>query len=162
MIQDNSFLQPLYLPVTQNRYLCVWLLCLHGLAITGIVLTGWPAVWKWTGVLFVVLHGLVQCYRQCIAPAARRVVAVALQTAADRGSAQWWLQLAASREQAQWLPARLMDDALIHPRCLVLRFRSELGCHRLLFIDSPDNAATLRRLRVRLRYPLAGEPLVGE
>ena len=53
-----------------------------------------------------------------------------------------------------WQTAMLLPGAFVHPACQVLRLNTQAG--RRTFILTPGNVPdeVLRRLRVRLRYPI--------
>lgn len=67
------------------------------------------------------------------------------------GQDRWWLL----REDGKALRLRRLPGSFVHPRLVVLRFKDENGrvYSQALRADNMD-APSLRRLRVRLRFPL--------
>jgi len=70
------------------------------------------------------------------------------QTLLLDSSDAWWLCDSVHRQ-----PLQLLPGPFVHPQLVMLRFRTS-DCSLRTIVLSPDNAeqATLRRLRVRLRF----------
>ena len=64
---------------------------------------------------------------------------------------QWTIRM----HDAEWQPAYLLPGAFVHPLCQVLRFRTPAGVHAFILTRASAPGDVLRRLRVRLRHPLA-------
>lgn len=151
MIQTNSLLQPIRLTVNNSAALAIFIAVLHGGALLLLMQTSLAPVWLSIGGLCVLLHGGIKVYHY--RPGHPDAVREIVLTSDERGSGeQWWLR--GGGTPGEWLVAELQSDALIHPRLLLLRFRSQRGEDRVVIVANSSNADAHRRLRVRLRQPL--------
>lgn len=150
MFQDNSLLQPLHVGTVDQTGLQWFIGLLHAVTLALLPLSSLSFVMAASMAVAVILHGSIQLYRY--RPQRPQAVCEIRLDSPAGAAAQWWLRLASGH----WLSARLGNDALIHPRLLLLRFHSKLGSHRVLLHANADNAEVLRRLRVRLRHPVDG------
>lgn len=151
MIEDNSLLQPIRLTVNSNAALALFIGVLHGGALLLLLQTSLAPLWLLAGGFSLMLHGGIKLYRY--RPGHPERVSEILLTSGEHGSGeQWWLRC--SGMPGEWLAAELQGDALIHPRLLLLGFRSRRGEDRVVIVADSSNADAHRRLRVRLRQPL--------
>lgn len=146
MIQDNSFIQPVRLPVNRHGLLPGFVVLVHAGAVMLLWLSALPVVVKWTGVIVLLIHGGWQC-QQTWPRLNRRLPREVLLKTDD----SWWCGDA----HGNWQAARLLPDSFIHPLLMVLRLRTQQGCQRVVLIADAGNRDDLRRLCVRLRYPQA-------
>ena len=139
-------LPPLRLRPMPSRIVRGWLLLIHLLALAGI----WSASLGEVArplLSLVVLASLGGLWR----PEATRRGEAVVEAELD-GGGQWSLGLA----DGQRLAATLEPTSLVHPRLLILHFRSgRLRRHHLLLPgDALDReVARLLRMRLRTRYP---------
>lgn len=146
MPEDNRFLQSLRLNVRPLHSLLTVLILTHGGAVLLVLHTALPG-WLQTVLAGIAgLHGYIMLQKHILLADPRQPREVVLNA---RG--QWLL----TDGRGRTMSAELLADALIQPFMVALRFRTAYGIQRVLIVMNKDNADTLRRLRVRLRYPVA-------
>lgn len=64
-----------------------------------------------------------------------------------------WRVVDISRKDQYWDRVKLIPGAFVHPRLVVLNLKGRAGRYCFLLTHGNVDADTLRRLRVRLRYP---------
>lgn len=146
MIQDNSFINPIRLPVNQNGLLPGFVVLIHAGAMILLWLSALPVVVKWPGVIVLLGHGGWQCQQSW--PRLNQGLAREVLLKTDDS---WWCTDA----RGHWQAAQLLPDSFIHPLLMVLRLRTVNGCQRVVLVANSGNRDQLRRLCVRLRYPQA-------
>lgn len=148
MIQNNSFLQTIRLPVNISPWLPVYLLVIH----SGALLLIWQtamAVWlALVCCIAILIHAgfMLRRYLPRFNPDLVREIILAADDT-------WRIRDGHGRCHA----AELLTDTFLHPRLVVLRLRCANGLHRAVIIRDRYNEAMLRRLRVRLRHRVDSE-----
>lgn len=142
----RGFNSPLYLCPVPPRACLVPVGFIHAGALAGIFAAALAPYLQW-GLAGMVLVHLALSVRRLYGRAAARVVL----TARD----DWFLIEPGGRSRAVKPDAGLV----LHPGLILLIFRDEQANRwPFLFWSRYADADSLRRLRVRLRYPLAGPP----
>ncbi len=143
MIQDNSFIQVIRLPVNTTGWLPVYIAVIHSGAAGLLFVTAIPVLVQWLCCIAVLVHAGWLTYK-LLPPFNDRVPHEVLLKPDD----SWWLTDGQGHSQPAWL----QPGAFIHPLLLVLRFQSPDGGKRAVIVADHDTAARVRRLRVRLKY----------
>ena len=142
---SNAFLQPLIIDYHISRGVWIYLLLLHLFALHALWYSDLPTVFSLPASL-VVIGSLARRSRQWRNSAQCPLIRQVILDSENR----WWLR----RQGAGDSRLGLLPGSFVHPWIIILRFVNE-AAGRDTFILCRDNldADTLRRLRVRLRYP---------
>ncbi|MDZ7736365.1 MAG: protein YgfX [Gammaproteobacteria bacterium] len=141
MIQDNSFMQAIRLPVNEGPWAVLYLITIHGGAVVLLFATGMPWQLQLLCCVAVTVHAghmLAQYSPRFSRELPRELL---LTPAGD-----WWL----TDGDGNACRAVLKPDAFISPPLVVLRFQVETGIRRAVIVADEYNTDMLRRLRVRL------------
>ena len=133
---------PIVVPGKPSPRLMAVDIMVHLGALLGLFLADFGLGWK-------ALAGVVIAWRG-VCSLRSRLAQAQLSFRLD-GQDRWWLL----REDGKALRLKRLPGSLVHPRLVVLRFKDENGrvYSQVLRADNMD-APSLRRLRVRLRFPL--------
>lgn len=144
----NHFELPVLITVKTSKWLKFWLYIIHLLVIPVILITGlgWPVK-----ALLTIIVGISLCFvdRNYIQLPGRSSVVRIMLNDAD----EWWLSTA----QGDTINAALLPPAFVHPLLISLLFQAQGRKFTVILTPDVVNADTLRRLRVRLRFPRASE-----
>lgn len=142
---SNAFLQPLIIDYHMSRGVWIYLLLLHILAMIALWYSHLHLAISLPASL-VVLGSLVWRSRQRRNSAQCRPVHQVILDSENH----WWLRLHEAGDRR----LGLLPGSFVHPWIIIMRFVDEAKVRYTLILchDNLD-AATLRRLRVRLRYP---------
>lgn len=147
-IMESAFLLPLVIDYRVSRRVQIYLVLLHALAL--LALLGSDHTWQtslpaggllifslwWHFLRRVDYAGKLTGYRFIL----------------DRDNL-WWVRDRAGKETS----IKLLPGAFVHPCMVVIRFAAnDSKKYALILSDDNLDAETLRRLRVRLRYPTTG------
>ena len=143
MIQDNSFIQAIHLPVNNSPWPLLYIGGVHSGAMVLLFATGLPLILRGLCCIAILVHGiywLLQFMPGFTTGMAREL----LLTPAG----EWWLW----DDRGTSCRAELEPDAFISPLLLVLRFQTNEGVRHAFIHADRVNSALLRRLRVRLLH----------
>lgn len=138
---DNPFLQPLHITLRPSGTILAVALLAHAGAVGGLFQSALPSWLQWL-LTAVVAASLLRMLHMYILPGRDQPRRLVLD------SDDSWQVIDADGRALQ---ASLCRDALIHPALIALRLRTTAGTRRILLTPDNADAATLRRLRVRLR-----------
>jgi hypothetical protein len=136
----SKFDTPLVLELRRSRYLIVYLLLIHGIALLALLFPLRMPLIVQTGLFMLVCASLIVSLYRCNYRTHTRIV--------QDPQGEWRLLC----DDGKDIPASLRPDSYIAVGLCILRFRFEGGGKRN-YIILPDmlDADTLRQLRVRLR-----------
>ena len=142
---DGNFGLPLIIPCKPSRGMATLSAVLHAGAALAVLVSAISAPVKICIVAGIAAAGILRLSRAGLVrgDAARHL----LLTARDE-----WRLVAADGGVEELVP---VWPAFVHPGLVILHFASGTGARRV-FVLTPDNSSqeTLRRLRVRLRFPI--------
>ncbi len=142
---SNAFLQLLIIDYRMSRGILIYLLLLHILALLALWYSHLHLVISLPASL-VVLGSLAWRSRQWRNSAQCPPVHQVILDSENR----WWLRMREAGDRR----LGLLPGSFVHPWMIILRFVDEAAKrYTLILCDDNLDADTLRRLRVRLRYP---------
>jgi len=147
---ESAFLQPLVIDYRVSRRVLIYLILLHTLAQLALLCSypGWPAVVPASLLLILCLY---RQFLQCLDHTGNLT---GYRFILDQDN-RWWVRDRTGKET----DIRLLPGAFVHPCIVVIRFEDHASqTHVLILSDDNLDALSLRRLRVRLRYPPTGDP----
>ena len=135
---------PLRLQPGPSRYLALFLILAHGLALATLVITPLP-LWIRTVLGLLLAASLIHGFRRHVT----RRSSGSITTAVWDELGLWRLTLAFGRT----LEAQLLPDSFVTLPLVVLNFRtgSRWGRRSLVLVNDAEDAERLRQLRVRLK-----------
>ena len=141
---DSAFKLPIHIYYRPPAWILPLLGFSHAGAIICVFSVAVPALAQW--LTFILL--LASLIRHMHETTRSREPGTGIQLFIDSQD-KWWIIDAHSAIQGQLLPA-----ALVHPALVIVRVKLPDRIHALILTNGNVNADTLRRLRVRLRYPM--------
>ena len=148
LVMESAFLLPLVIDYRVSRRVLIYLILLHALALSALLGSdhGWQTALP-AGVLLIFSFWwhFLRCADCAGKLSGHRFIL-------DRDN-QWWVRDRAGKETS----IKLLPGAFVHPWIVVIRFAAvDSKKYALILSDDNLDAETLRRLRVRLRYPTTG------
>ena len=144
----NHFALPVLITIKASKWLKFWLYNVHLLAIPVVLMTG--MVWQVKAALAVAISiSLYFVNRNDIKLQGRNSIVRIMLNDAD----EWWLTTA----RGDTMYATLLPAAFVHPALVSLVFQAHGRKYTVILTPDVIHTAMLRRLRVRLRYPLTSD-----
>lgn len=147
---QNNFELPILIAPRFFHWCRIWTITVHLGAAVSMLISAIPWFWKIPLLAPVVFSYFHITGKYCHALHADSVVRIYFNDADE-----WWLTTAAGNT----VQAQLVSPCFVHPRVVVLSFKSGslLKRYHVVLTPASADADSLRRLRVRLRLPMHGQ-----
>jgi hypothetical protein len=144
----NNFELPIVITVRPSKWLNLWLYITHIFAIPVVFMADLVVPVQVLLIVTICLSLFFSIGKYIYFREANSIVRIILN-----GADEWWL----TTVRGDTISATLLPAALVHPLLVILPFQTRDGTYTVILTPDVTDPDMLRRLRVRLRFPLSGE-----